>query len=125
MPTLQESQQIEQLRGLIVAEEHFLTTLVGGLPDLGIREKRATQLADLAKDDPQRIWEHQSATKTLEKLCRQRSLIEERIAGANHRVKLAKTRLTQQIANLDFGASPHAGNRGTASPTDLNVPRIL
>jgi hypothetical protein len=95
MPTLQESPQIEQLRGLIAAEEHFLTTLVGGLPDLGIREKRATQLADLAKDDPRRIWEHRSLTTELQKLARQRSLIEERIAGANYRVKLAKTRLTR------------------------------
>ena len=98
MPTFQQTmdlQQAEQRRGQIRAEEHFLSTLVAGLPDLEIRENRAKRKLELTKDDPRQIREHRSLTTELQKLARQRALIEERIAGANYRVKLAKTRLAQ------------------------------
>jgi hypothetical protein len=59
--------------------------------------RSVSELADLAKDDPQRIWEHQSATRSLEKLCRQRSLLDERIAFAKGRIKVAENRLAREL----------------------------
>jgi hypothetical protein len=89
--TVMDEQQAEQLRGQIASEEHFLSTLVAGLPDLEIRENRAKQTLN----DPARSLEHRSATTTLQKLGRQRAQIEERIAGAKYRLKVAQDRLRQ------------------------------
>src|SRR5208337_1724570 len=92
MPTTFDQQQAEQRRIQITVEEHFITTLEGGLPDLTIRENRLKQQLELAKDPS---WEHRSATTELGKLSRQRTLIEQRIAFAKGRLKVAQDRLAE------------------------------
>jgi hypothetical protein len=107
MPTLHEamtSPQIEQLRGQITVEKHFITTLEGGLPDLTIRENRVKQQLDLAKDPSAK---HRSAAVALQKLARQRSLLEERIAFAKGRLKVAQDRLAQVEEPSLAGRSRH------------------